>query len=337
MKLGLLTTRVPARESAAVARACEDHGLDSVWVAEDLWHRGAMPVATACALATERIRIGIGVANPYSQHPSMLAMNFGTLAEIADGRAVLALGASVGRWVEQMGYDYARPRTRVKETIAIVRELLAGGPSSFGGREFTLDELALGFEVEVAAPIFMGAIGERSVRTCGETGEGWLVSVLLPAAYVRAGRAWLAEGAAAAGRDAAALEVSQYIPFACSPDGATARAQAKELAGLFMVGDLDLFKDRPPVVKALAGYLDSTTPAQYAAAVERLRAGVPAQEAVTDALLAELAVVGTPAECAAQLRMFADAGTTEAILFPAGDGVEAAALLGQDIRPLMER
>jgi 5,10-methylenetetrahydromethanopterin reductase len=333
VKIGILTTRVTARESAEVARACEAHGLDSVWVAEDLWHRAAMPVAAACALATERIRVGVGVVNPYSQHPSQIAMNFGTLAELSGGRAVLAVGASVKRWVEQMGYTQDRPRTRVAEAIAIVRELLQTGISSFEGREYRLDELALGFSPGVPAPLFMAAMGERSVRTCGAVGDGWMVSLLLPASYVRAARVWLAEGAAEAGRDAARLEISQYIPFACSEDVAAARAQAKELAGLFMVGDLDLFREQPPVLKALSGYLEHTSEASYHATVDRLREGVPAVEAVPDTLLDEVAVCGTPEQCAAQLRRFADAGTTEAVLLPAGDGVAAAEVLGTEIRP----
>jgi 5,10-methylenetetrahydromethanopterin reductase len=336
VKLGLLTTRVRARESAEVARACEDHGLDSVWVAEDLWHRGAMPVATACALATERIRVGVGVVNPYSQHPSHLAMNYATLAELSGGRAVLAIGASVERWVEQMGLEYERPRTRVAEAIEIVRDLLATGVSSHQGLEFALDELTLGFEIDVAAPLFMAAMGQRSVRTCGRVADGWMVSILEPAAYVRTARRWLAEGAAEAGRDVDAIEISQYLPFACSDDADAARAQAKELAGLFMVGDLDLFKDQPPVLEALSAHLDHTTEAEYAATVERLREGVPAVDAISDALLDEVAVSGTAEQCAVQLHRIAEAGTTEAILLPAGDGRKAAAVLGDDIRRRLE-
>jgi len=295
-----------------------------------------MPVAAACALATERIRVGIGVVNPYSQHPSQIAMNYGTLAELSEGRAVLAIGSSVRRWVEQMGLTQDRPRTRVAEAIAIVRELLGQGVSSRRGHEFALDDVRLGFAPAVPAPLFMAAMGERSVRTCGAVADGWMVSLLLPAAYVRAARGWLAEGAAGAGRDARALEVSQYLPFSCSGDGEAARREAKALAGAFMVGDLDLFREQPPVLRALSGHLERTSAREYLATVDRLRAGVPATEAVSDALLDEVAVCGTPAECAAQLRRFAAAGTTEAVLLPAGDGVAAAEVLGAEIRPRLE-
>jgi 5,10-methylenetetrahydromethanopterin reductase len=295
-----------------------------------------MPVATACALATERIRVGIGVVNPYSQHPSQLAMNYGTLAEIADGRAVLAIGASVDRWLEQMGLEQRRPRTRVAEAVAIIRELFTAGKSSFQGREFALDELVLGFPVDVPAPLFVGAMGERTVRTCGAIADGWLVSLLLSAAYVRTAREWLAEGANEAGRDVSEVEIAQYVLFACSDDAPRARAQAKELVGLFMAGDLDLFKDTPPAVRALSGHLASTTEGEYAATVDALRSGVPATEAVSDALVDEVAVSGSPEQCAEQLRALADAGTTEAVMLPAGAGVEAAALLGGVIRKHME-
>jgi 5,10-methylenetetrahydromethanopterin reductase len=336
MKLGLVVTRVDADTTVAAARACERAELDSIWLVEDLWHRGVMPLATACALATERVRIGIGVVNPYNQHPSLIAMNYGVLAEIARGRAVLGVGSSVARWVEQMGIDHRLPRTSVKEAIEITRELLAGGPSSYSGKAFTLDRIELGFEVDQPAPLFMGAMGERSVRTCGEVADGWVVSVLEPVGYVRKAREWMGEGAERAGRDVGELEVVQYLPFACSHDSAEARATAKEIIGIFIVGELELYRNQGPVMSALSAHLDTVSEAEYMDVLDRLVAGLPASEAITDALCDELAIAGTPQECAEQLRRYGDAGVTEAVLLPAGEATEAAAeLVAREIRPLI--
>ena len=50
--------------------------------------------AAAAAAATERIAIGLGVVNPYTRHPALVAMETAALAGIAPGRVVLGLGSS---------------------------------------------------------------------------------------------------------------------------------------------------------------------------------------------------------------------------------------------------
>lgn len=336
MKLGLLVVRADVRTTVAAAQACDEHGLSSIWLAEDLWHRGAMPLATACAVATQRIRVGIGVVNPYNQHPSLLAMNYATLAEISDGRAVVGIGSSVARWVEQMGMEYRLPRTSTKEAIEITRDLVAGRASSFQGKAFTLDELQLGFIIDQPMPLYMGAMGERTVRTCGEIADGWIVSLLEPVGYVRKAMEWLQEGASQSGRDAAELDVVQYLPFACSADSARAKAQAKELIGIFLVGELELYRDQAPVMSALSSHLQTVSQEEYAVVLDRLMRGVPAGEAISDDLCEELAIAGTAHECAEQLRRYQEVGVKEAVLLPVGEAPESAATtIATEIRPLM--
>src|SRR5258707_9324980 len=74
------------------ARAAERGGLDSLWYIEDYFQTGAFAVAGAAAAVTTRLGIGLGVVNPYTRHPALLAMETATLAGIAPGRVVLGLG-----------------------------------------------------------------------------------------------------------------------------------------------------------------------------------------------------------------------------------------------------
>ena len=73
-------------ECVELAKAAEAAGLTGVWFAENAFARGILPAATACALATEKIRINAGVFNPFSRHPTMMAMEIGALDEISNGR-----------------------------------------------------------------------------------------------------------------------------------------------------------------------------------------------------------------------------------------------------------
>ena len=82
------------------AQAAERAGFGSVWIIEDYYHPGAFTLAGAVAASTERIGVGLGVVNPYTRHPALLAMEVAALIGIAPGRIVLGLGTSNRHWIE---------------------------------------------------------------------------------------------------------------------------------------------------------------------------------------------------------------------------------------------
>src|ERR671925_1382279 len=107
--LALLGRDVPAH-AVEWARAAERAGLGSVWIIEDYYQPGAFALAGAVAGATERVAIGLGVVNPYTRHPALVAMETAALAGIAPGRVVLGLGSSNRKWIEaQMALGFKTP------------------------------------------------------------------------------------------------------------------------------------------------------------------------------------------------------------------------------------
>ena len=86
-----------------LSEVAEQSGFKSVWFAENPFDRGVLPAAAACAVATKRIRVGIGVFNPYNRHPTLIAMKMGALDELSDGRAMLGIGSGIGTAIERMG------------------------------------------------------------------------------------------------------------------------------------------------------------------------------------------------------------------------------------------
>src|SRR5437762_4270735 len=80
--VALLGHGLPGR-TTEWARAAERAGLGSVWIIEDYFHPGAYALAAAAAAVTERLAIGLGVVNPYTRHPALLAMETAALAGIA--------------------------------------------------------------------------------------------------------------------------------------------------------------------------------------------------------------------------------------------------------------
>ena len=138
--IALMGADVPSHVTAW-ARAAERAGLGSAWIIEDYFHPGAYALAAAAAAVTERLAIGLGVVNPYTRHPVLLAMETAALAGIAPGRVVLGLGSSNRRWIEaQMGIPFKAPLGGLRESVAIVRRLLAGERVTARGEVFTVDD-----------------------------------------------------------------------------------------------------------------------------------------------------------------------------------------------------
>ena len=134
------------------ARAAERAGFDDLWFIEDYFQTGAFTMAGAAAAVTTRIGLGLGVVNPYTRHPALLAMETATLAAVAPGRVVLGLGAGVRRWIEgQMAIPAGRPLGALRDCIDVIRRLWAGERVEHEGTAFSLRDVALELDPGPAA------------------------------------------------------------------------------------------------------------------------------------------------------------------------------------------
>src|SRR3989475_4932734 len=95
---GGLTSQQCVEQAVAAERA----GFSTVWFAENPYGRGAWPAAAAGAVATRRLRIGLGGFNPYNPHPTLMAMEIAAFDELCEGRAVLGIGAGIPSRVSRM-------------------------------------------------------------------------------------------------------------------------------------------------------------------------------------------------------------------------------------------
>ena len=136
----------------AAAQACEQAGLDSVWLADHFMFPDTndvdkeVPVFDclvalgAIAASTSRIRIGeLVVGVPY-RNPALLAKMVTTLDVIAHGRTIVGLGAA---WHDQefaaYGWPFPSVRARMEmleEAVQIVDRMMTQRPASFAGTHY---------------------------------------------------------------------------------------------------------------------------------------------------------------------------------------------------------
>lgn len=316
---------MPVRECVAQAQEAEAAGFASLWFAENPFARGILPAAAACALATRRIAIGAGVFNPFSRHPSLIAMEIGALDELAEGRVRLAIGSGIGSAIERMGLSYARPLTAVAEAIAIVRALLRGEEVTFRGKLFSLDRVKLDYMPRRDIAIFMAGRGDKSLKLAGEVADGLILSNMCTPGFAARAVAIVEAAARAAGR-VRAPEVVRYVPCCIAADRETAiRAARRAIAD--MLPAYWALSGRLPAARAALLNGSGIAPQEFAAAVERLRAGDAADAVLDDRYVAAFAIAGTPADCRAQIAGAAAAGIAElALTFAGHDGGAMRAL-----------
>lgn len=315
--LALAAHEAPPRV-AGWARAAERAGLGSVWIIEDYFHPGAFALAGAAAAATERIAVGLGVVNPYTRHPALLAMETAALAGVAGGRAILGLGSSNRRWIEeQMGIPFRTPLVAVRESVEVVRRLLAGERVTFRGRCFTLQDVALEWTPRDPVPVLLGVKGPKALRLAGEVADGVHCSVLASPAHVRRVRETTARGNG--------FRVVAYVLTSVGDDGRRARDALRPLVARY----LGLLHGQSILEDAGLG-AERTQPFRDA-----LGRGTPAADLVDDAILDAVAVAGTPAHCVRQLERWAEAGldTPIAVMPPGADVAEHLALHARTVVP----
>jgi 5,10-methylenetetrahydromethanopterin reductase len=304
------------RRLAELADVAEANGLTSVWFAENPFQHGVMPAASACAWTTRRLRIGLGIVNVYGHHPAQIAMEFAALDELAEGRAVLGIGSGVGRLIERMGFQW-QPLASMRDAISILRPLLAGEEVTYRGRAFSVEKARLAFcPSRPDAPIYMAAMGDRTLDVCGRVADGLIVSNLCPPRYTERALAIVRRAAAEAGRTMP--RVVQYVPGVVLPDGEAARRAALAEIGQMIAMFWPAASEWPAMRESIVALSGIPRP-DFVAALGRLRAGEPAEAVLDGRFIDAFAIAGTAEECLARAADYRRAGVGELVLTFAGE------------------
>ena len=303
--------KLPLRDIVAVARRVEDVGFDRFAVADLQYHYDVVAVMTAIAAGTRRIGIESLVTNPYTRDTGLLACAWAAIADLSGGRAIFGIGAGVEVprhvWVAPFGHERPHPTKAVRECIDCVRRLWRGEKVTFDGDFVHLHEVALTCPLPPPIPVLMAARGPRMLELAGEIADIVHLASLFLGPEARADDlARLAVGAGRGGRRVGSFEVDISVTVSASHDRAAARRAALRNAAqsILWYGGADEYALREgyrprgfsvprATVEALAKgwkmWVDPDLPAELGAMI-------------TDDVLDQFTVWGTPAECAARLR-----------------------------------
>ena len=208
------------RDAADQVASWEKAGLDTIWVAE-AYGFDSPTLMGYLAAKTETVEIGAAILNVYSRTPGALLQTAAGLDNVSGGRAILGLGASGPQVIEGFhGVPYANPLGRTREIVELVRAGLRREPLQHEGTfnvPLTKEKGAvtgLGKPLKLlvkperpSVPIYIAALGEKSVAGAAEYADGWIPFLYHPE---RAASVWgesLAKGTAKRSADLGPLEV----------------------------------------------------------------------------------------------------------------------------------
>lgn len=121
-----LTPEHPLEEIAELAALAETEGFDLALSSSHYFNRDPFVALSQMASATDDIRLGPGVVNPYETHPVRLAAQAATIDEVSDGRGVFGIGAGDRSALSNLGVEHDRTRTPEIRLTKATRECRRG-------------------------------------------------------------------------------------------------------------------------------------------------------------------------------------------------------------------
>jgi 5,10-methylenetetrahydromethanopterin reductase len=313
LSIAFQTNKSPAQYEA-LGQLVDGYAFDVVSVYNDLFFQPALGPLLFLARHVQRARLGAAALNPYTLHPVEIAGQVAVLDMATSGRAYLGLVR--GSWLDALATRVEHPLTRLRETILVVRHLLARRTEGFAGSHF---QIAPGAVLQYAppradVPIVVGTWGPRTARLAAELADEVKIGGSANPAMVGAMRGWLG---AASGICVGAVTVVDR-------DRAAARALARREVALYLavVARLDVTLDDPEWLACIRGHARTQ---DYAAIANN----------IPDAMLDRFAFAGAPDDIAQQVVAVREAGATRVEFgTPHGlDPSEGIRLLGTEVLP----
>jgi alkanesulfonate monooxygenase SsuD/methylene tetrahydromethanopterin reductase-like flavin-dependent oxidoreductase (luciferase family) len=271
-----------------IARHAEDCGFEHLWTGE-LWGSNPFLRLFNVLNQTDIPNVGLGIINIFSRSPATIAMGAATMSRLSDGEITLGLGAGNPEVVTGLhGQSFDRPVHRLAEGGTIIQELLGGdGSVKFEGEIFSIDGYP---PLNCDIPIYNAALGQRNLQVTGRIYDGWIPH-LIPFSSLSEQFDTIDAATKEAGRDSSEITIAPYIPTMVKRDSESAKRDVKEYIAYY-IGSANAF--------------ESTVATRYPEKASRISTAfdngtlADAVGEVTDSMMEDLAIAGTPGEARSQ-------------------------------------
>jgi probable F420-dependent oxidoreductase len=309
----------------ALTRQAEVAGFDYGWIFDShvLWLE-PYPLLTMMALNTKRMRLGTCVTNPAVRDPTVTASLHATLNRISGGRMVLG----IGRGDSSRRVLGKKPTTLadLEAAVSTIRALAAGKSVEYEGEPITMPWASGDL------PVWIAGYGPKALHLTGRIADGVILQLADPH-IIKWCLGFLREGALAAGRDPASIQVMAAAPVWVSDDLAEARERVRWFPALVSNHVMDLIARYDPaeLPPELTAYVHDRHGYDYHHHAE---VGSENAQFVSDEIVDRFCIVGPVEEHKRRLRELAAIGVTQFnIYLMNGDEEATLDVYGRDILP----
>lgn len=289
MEFGFATIpSLPFHDNVRLIQAAESLGYTWAWVPDQTFYRDPYVMLAAAAAATQTIRLGVGITNPYTRHPGAAARAAATVDEASGGRLAFGIGAGNQKeLIEPLGLVAEAPARACRETIRLLRAFWSGQPVHLDGTDFAVRGAQLEFPARAGLPIYVGGRGPQILHLAGQEADG----VILSLSGMEHALTLVAAGAQSAGRTLADLHKVAWGECAVLDAGANLEDYRLRVA--------HVLGRAPEKGLKVMGLNDD----EIAAIKQGFGQGGPAGAVphVTDQMVQRHLLIGTADECAARL------------------------------------
>jgi 5,10-methylenetetrahydromethanopterin reductase len=328
-------TMEPLDVMLASARAMDEAGMDTIWLAEAYpwWRKHGMEarsstvVSALMARETKRLTVGWGIISPFTRHPVQVAMDARVVQEAAGpDRFIIGFGTSK-IFLNNASMQTSKTLGPMRDAVEIVRGVLGGEAFEYTGTTWNANVPALQDDAHTprsVPPVYVAATAPKMQALAGEIGDGCLTPSITTPAFVRYTRE----------------NVNADIDIGCTvvasihaDDRDRGRDGAREIAGMYLANKVQNIQGSADTLLDLAG-LEQDEIRPVAEAMEQ-GGRLAAKAKVTDAILDKCKpIAGTPDDCIAAIEEYKDAGCTHVMLELWGeDRHEQIRLFGEKVLP----
>jgi F420-dependent oxidoreductase-like protein len=277
------------------------------------------------AATTERIAVGSAIMQMPARSPAATASTVATLDILSGGRVLLGLGTSGPQVAEGWhGQPWGKPLTRTREYVEIVRAILRREePVEHHGEHYDIpysgaDATGLGKPLKIIihpirneVPIYLAAIGPKNVALTAEIADGWLPIFFSPERAPGVHGPALEEGFARRGGRPEGWDLAPLVPVLMDDDVQACRDFLRPMLALYVGGMGARGQNFYTRLAQRYGF-----EAEAAEIQDHYLAGRKgeAAAAVPDALVDEIALVGSRDRIAERLEAWRESGATTMVL-----------------------
>lgn len=283
-----------------------------IWIANHLFLRDPIALAGAALAKDPLIDVALMAMSPLTMHPAQLAMTAATLDEFYPGRITLCLGVGAPADLGSVGLAVDKPLGPVRESIRVIRALLAGEAVTFQGENFCINSRRQ-LNAPRAVPIMLAASGPKMLELAGSEADGVLLSAGTSVEFIR----WCLQHVEAGAKGRKLRRIS-LVYGAVDEQAEAAHQRLRRVLSITLRG-----RHHARNLQMAGNALDQAALNEAVLAEDWPRA----MAMITDKILAGHAASGTPAQVAQRFAAYAEAGLDEIVLSGVTDSRQLTSLI----------